>query len=115
MTEISQFLIGFGVVFGIALLFFMRKTINLFLQHMQRNDHQLWQSLDSPNTDSSHHIAITNQRLRQYILQKKYLLSSDLFLKDMGALLRRRLVFFYFCLGCLLLGLFLSLIASITK
>lgn len=113
MNVFSQFLISFGIVFGIAAWFLLHKTLIIFVQHMHRNHNQLWQNLDCPNNDSPHHIAFTSVKLRQYILQKKYQLSSDLFLNDMGQLIRQRILFCIFCLGCLILGVALMLIVSV--
>jgi hypothetical protein len=115
MTEVSQFLIGFGVVFGITTWFLLRKTMLMFFEYIQKNHNQLWQSLDSPNINSPHHIVLTNTRLRQYILQKQYATSSDFFLTDIARLIRQRLLFCYFCLICLVMGLFLILFAILDK
>ena len=112
MNDISQFLIAFGVVFGIATWFLLHKTLLIFVQYLQKDHNQVWENLDRPTVDSPRHIAFTSVKLRQYIFQKEYALSSDLFVNNMGGLLRQRLLFCYFCLGCLIVGISLMLIVT---
>jgi hypothetical protein len=103
---------AFGFVFGIAAWFLLHKTLLIFVQHLQRAHNRVWEKLDRPNVDSPRHIAFTSVKLRQYILHKEYAVSSDLFVNNMGGLLRQRLLFCYFCLGCLIVGIGLMLIVT---
>ena len=115
MYGFSQFLIAFGGACGIAAWFLFQKTLSRLVQHLETNHNQTWKNLDRPNVDSPPHSAITNIKLRQYILQKEYESSSDLFVKNMGGLLRQRLLFSLFCLVCLMAGTVLMFIPAAIK
>lgn len=109
MYALSQFLIAFGVVCGIAAWFLFHKALAGLIQHLQGSHNQVWESLGRPSIDSPAYSAILSSKLRQYILQKEYMTSADLFLKNIGALLRQRLLFSLFCLICLVAGIILML------
>lgn len=115
MFDFYQFLIAFGAVCGIATWFLFQTTLSKLVQYLQTNHNQIWEALDSPRVDSPPYSAMTNTKLRQYILQKKYEGNSDLFVENMGGLLRQRLLFVLFCLVCLIMGLILMLIAISIK
>ena len=115
MYEFSQFFIAFGAVCGIAVWFLFQKTLSKLVQYLQTNHNQAWVNLDCPNVNSPPYHAITNTKLREYILQKEYADSHDQFVKNMGGLLRQRLFFSLFCLICLMAGLILMLIAVTIK
>ena len=115
MFDISQFLIAFGAVCGIAAWFLFQTTLSKFFQYLQTNHNQIMEALDYPHVESPPYSAIMNTKLRHYILQKKYAGSSDLFVQNMGGLLRQRLLFSLFCLVCLIMGLILMLISISIK
>lgn len=115
MHGFSQFLIAFGVTCGIAAWFLFQKSLSKFVKHLQAEHYQTWQDLSHPDKESPPYNAITNPKLRQYILQKEYEGSSDFYVKSLGGLLRQRLLFSLFCLGCLIVGIFLMLIAFTVK
>ena len=115
MYNFSQFLIAFGAVCGIATWYLCQKTLSKLVQYLQINHNHIWETLDCPHVDSPPYSAMMNTKLRQYILQKKYAGGSDLFVQNMGGLLRQRLLFVLFCLVCLLMGLILMLIAISIK
>ena len=112
MQVVAQFLMAFGIICGIAAWFLFQKSLSRFMQHLQTDHKQVWEHLGSPEINSPPHTAITNLRLRQYILRKEYMGSADLFVQNMGNLLRQRLLFSFFCLACLLAGIILFLILS---
>jgi hypothetical protein len=115
MYDLSQFLIAFGAVCGIVAWFLFQTTLSKLVPYLQTNHNQAWEDLDHPKVDIPPYSAIKNTKLRQYILQKEYAGSSDLFVKNMGGLLRQRLLFCLFCLACLIVGLILMLIAIAIK
>ncbi len=111
MHGFSLFLIAFGGACGIAAWFLFQKTLSRLVQHLQRDHNQTWIDLGRPNVDSPAYSAISNTKLRQYILKKEYVGSTDLFVQDIGGLLRQRLLFCLFCLVCLIVGIVLMLMA----
>lgn len=115
MFDFSQYLIAFGAVCGIAAWFLFQTTLSKLVQYLQTNHNQIWEALDYPHADSPPYSAMRNTKLRQYILQKRYAGSSDLFVQNMGGLLRQRLLFSLFCLVCLIMGLILMLISISIK
>ena len=115
MFDFSQFLIAFGAVCGIATWFLFQKTLSKLVQYLQTNHNQVWEFFDHPNVDSPPYSAITNTKLRLYILQKEYAGSSDLFVQNMGGLLRQRLLFSLFCLVFLMTGLIVMMLAIAIK
>jgi len=115
MYAFSQFLIAFGGVCGIAAWFLFHKTLPGLIRHLQGNHNQTWESLGRPNVDSSAYSAIMNSKLRQYILQKKYMSNADLFVTNIGGLLRQRLLFSLFCLICVIVGIIFMLIVNVAK
>ena len=111
MFDFSQFLIAFGAVCGIAVWFLFQTTLAKFIQYIQTNHNLIWEVLGRPKVNSPPYRAIMNIKLRQYILQKEYAGNTDMFVQNMGALLRQRLLFSFFCLICLVTGLILMVIA----
>ena len=112
MISISQFLIAFGVVCGIAAWFLYQKTLSRFILHIQTDHRELWQQLGSLDRNSPPVRSIMNPDLRQYIWRKKYVDNVDLFVVNMGSLLRQRLLFCLFCLTCLAGGIILLLVSN---
>ena len=105
MHSFSQFLIAFGSIIGIATWYLFQNTLTSFISHMQRNHIHIWEELDCPEPKNPAYKSIFNPKLRRYIIQKEYSNSADIFFKDMGALLRQRLLFCLFCLACLFAGI----------
>ena len=56
---------------------------------------------------------MSNPQIRKFILNKEYEAYSDLFLKEIGDVVRQRLLFSVFCFICLITGLALFTISSI--
>lgn len=115
MNGFSQFLIAFGGLCGIAAWFLFQKTLYKFIQHLRRNHYQTWEDLGRPDIECPPHHAITNTKLRKYILQEEYASSTDLLVTNMGGLLKQRLLFSLFCLFCLIAGVVLMLITIAIK
>ena len=112
MYGFSQSLTAFGVVCGIAAWFLFQKTASKLIQHLRANHAQIWEDLGRPKSDDPPLNALTNIKFRNYILQKEYRSSSDLFVNNMGALLRQRLLFSLFCLICAIAGVVLILLVT---
>lgn len=111
MYVFSQYLIAFGAICGIAAWFLFQKSYLILIQHLENNHKHTWEYLDLQNVKSHPHNAIMNAKFRQYIINKKYEEDSDLFVKNMGRLIRQRLLFILLCLFCLISGLVLMLFA----
>ena len=109
MYAFSQYLIAFGVICGIAGWFLFQKSSLILIQHLENNHKHIWDNLDLQNLYNHPHKAIMNTRYRQYIINKKYEESPDLFVKNMGRLVRQRLLFILLCLFCLISGIVLML------
>ena len=115
MYALSEFLIAFGGICGIAAWFLFHKALSGLIQHLQGSHNQIWVSLGRPKVDSPAYSAILNSKLRQYILEKEYMTSADLFVKNIGGLLRQRLLFSLFCFICLMAGIIFLLIMTAIK
>jgi hypothetical protein len=111
MYVFSQYLIAFGAICGIAAWFLFQKSFHILIQHLENNHKHTWGYLGLQNVKSHPHNAIMNAKFRQYVINKKYEESSDLFVKNMGRLIRQRLLFILLCLFCLISGLVLMLFA----
>lgn len=115
MLDFSQFLIAFGVACGIAAWYLFQNTLTKLIQHIQTSHKHVWSALGHPKVNDPSLRAISNIRLRRYILQKEYAKSPDFFVQNMGELLRQRLIFSLFCIACLIIGITLMLIAIATR
>lgn len=112
MREISQFLMAFGAICGIAAWFLYQKTLSRLILHLRTDHYALWEALGSPDADSPPHSSMANSKLRRFILRKQYEGNADIFIKNMGSLLRQRLLFSFFCLACLTVGIILFLLSA---
>lgn len=115
MHDFSQFLIAFGGTCGIAAWFLLKKTFSKLAQYLQTSHSQTWQYLGRPTVNSPPLSTVTNNKIRHYILNKEYDSSSDMFVKNMGSLIRQRLLFSLFCLACLIAGIILMIITTSIK
>lgn len=108
MNNLAQFLIAFGAVCGVAAWFLFQKALPGLVQRLQIDHTSVWEKIGRPDSKSPAHQAVINAKFRQYILGKEYLFSNDIFVREIGALLRQRLLFCLFCVVCMILGVLLS-------
>ncbi len=114
MNNLAQFLIAFGAVCGIAAWFLFQKALPGLVQRLQTDHISMWEKIGCPDSKSPAYQAVINAKFRQYILGKEYSFSHDIFVKEIGALLRQRLLFCFFCVVCMSLGVLLSLVNIIS-
>ncbi len=112
MKDFSLFLIAFGGGCGLIGWFLYQKSLSKLIQHIRTSHNDLWSNLGSPEDNIVPYRSILNTNLREFIFQKKYETYSDFFINKQGDLVRYRILFCMFCLGCLLLGLVLFLVSE---
>lgn len=77
------------------------------IEHIKLNHYKIWLTLGCPIGKSPPDPFISNPQVRNFILKKEYGSYTDLFLKEIGDVVRQRLFFSVFCLLCLVVGIVL--------
>ena len=109
LLSLAQFLIAFGVIFGLAGWYLYQKSLAKLIEHLKVNQRTTWEALGSPATNIDPVTSLQSDHLRNYITQQQYQSSEDVFVRKLGNVIRQKLLFCLFCLVCFLLGLILLL------
>lgn len=107
MKEYSLLLIGFGASCGFVGWFLYQRSLSRMIEHIKINHYEIWLNLSCPIGKSPPDPFISNPEVRNFIFRKQYLSYTDLFLKEIGDIVRLRLIFSIFCFICLVVGIVL--------
>lgn len=110
MEELSFLLIALGAS-GIFIGWNLyQRTLSKMIEHIKINHYEIWLNLNCPMGKSPPDPLMSHPQMRKFILNKDYEAYSDLFLKEIGDVVRQRLLFSVFCFICLLAGIVLFMI-----
>ena len=113
MKEFYLLLAAFGASGTFISWFLYQRTLSRMIEHIKINHYEIWLNLKCPIGKSPPDPIMSNPQIRKFILNKEYEAYSDLFLKEIGDVVRQRLLFSVFCFICLITGLALFTISSI--
>ena len=107
LFSITQFLIAFGLICGLAGWFLYQKSLARLIEYIKTNQKDIWEALDSPVVNIDPLSSLQNQKLRQFIFQKQYDSTNDIFVSKLGSVIRQKLLFCFFCLIVFIVGVIL--------
>ena len=107
MKDISILIIFFGAS-GVFLGWFLyQRSLIRMIEHIKVNHYQIWLSLGCPIGKSPPDPFMSYPQVRDFIVKREYGSYTDLFLKEIGEVVRLRMIFCIFCLLCLVIGVVL--------
>ena len=110
MQEYSLLLIAFGASGTFVGWFLYQRSLSRMIEHIKLNHYEIWLNLNCPIGKSPPDPILSSAKVRKFILSKEYATYTDLFLKEVGDVVRLRLIFSVFCFICLVFGILLSAI-----
>ena len=110
MQEYSLLLIAFGASGTFVGWFLYQRSLSRMIEHIKLNHYEIWLNLNCPIGKSPPDPILSSAKVRKFILSKEYATYTDLFLKEVGDVVRLRLIFSIFCFICLVFGVLLSAI-----
>jgi hypothetical protein len=113
MKENSLLLIAFGASGAFVGWFLFQRSLKRMIEHIKVNHYEIWLNLDCPLGKSPPDPVLGNTKIRKFILKKEYGTYTDLFLKEIGDIVRLRLIFSAFCFICLIAGILLFIFIQI--
>ncbi len=111
MQEYSLLLIAFGASGAFVGWFLYQRSLSRMIEHIKLNHYEIWLNLNCPIGKSPPDPVLNNPKVRKFILSKEYETYTDLFLKEVGDIVRLRLIFSIFCFICLIFGILLLTIS----
>ena len=107
MDEYYLLLIAFGASGVFVGRYLYQRSLYRMIEHIKVNHYEIWLNLSCPIGRSPPDPILGNPKVRKFILNKEYETYTDLFLKEIGDVVRLRLIFSIFCFICLVIGIFL--------
>ncbi len=107
MKDISTLIIAFGASGAFLGWFLYQRSLIRMIEHIKVNHYEVWLNLGCPIGKSPPDPFMSYPQVRSFILNKEYDAYTDLFLKEIGDIVRLRLFFSVFCLLCLMIGIVL--------
>ena len=107
MQEYSLLLIAFGACGTFVGWFLYQRSLSRMIEHIKLNHYEIWLNLNYPIGKRPPDPILSSSKVRKFILSKEYGAYTDLFLKEVGDVVRLRLIFSAFCFLCLLAGIVL--------
>ena len=108
MKEYSLLLIAFGASGTFVGWVLYQFSLAKLIEHIKINHYEIWLNLNCPIGKSPPDPFMSYPQVRRFILKKEYRSYTDLFLKEIGDVVRMRLIFSIFCFICLVVGIVLS-------
>ena len=113
MKEFSLMLMAFGGSCAYIAWFLYKRTMRILFEYIKINHHELWLELNCTRNNKLLDSIIENQKTRDFILNRRYEIIPDTFLKDLSSVARVRLFFIIFCFICFAIGIIIFGISSI--
>ncbi|MGI9227277.1 MAG: hypothetical protein ACR2PU_00655 [Gammaproteobacteria bacterium] len=113
MKEFYLLLTAFGASGTFIGWFLYQRSLSRMVGHIKVNHYEIWLNLNCPIGKSPPDPILNNLQVRKFIIKKEYGTYTDLFLKEIGDVVRQRLIFSVFCFICLVVGIVLFTITSI--
>ena len=113
MQDYSLLLIAFGASGTFVGWFLFQRSLSRMIEHIKINHYEIWLNLDCPIGKSPPDPVLGSPKTRKFILSKEYGTYTDLFLKEIGDIVRLRLIFSIFCFICLVTGTIFFIIIPI--
>jgi hypothetical protein len=110
MKDIAILIISFGATGTFLGWFLYQRSLARMIEHIKLNHYEIWLNLGCLIGKSPPDPFMGNPQLRNFIIKKDYASYTDLFLKEIGDVVKQRLLFSIFCLMCLATGIFLYLV-----
>lgn len=110
MGEYSLFLTAFGASGTFVGWFLYQRSLARMIEHIKINHYEIWLNLSCPIGKSPPDPFMGTPQVRKFILKREYRSYTDLFLKEIGDVVRLRLIFSIFCFICFMVGVVLLLI-----
>lgn len=112
MKDFYLLLAAFGASGTFISWFLYQRSLSRMIEHIKINHYEIWLNLKCPIGKSPPDPILSYPEVRKFILEKEYGTYTDLFLKEIGDVVRQRLIFSIFCFMCLLVGIVLFIISS---
>ena len=113
MKEFSLLLTAFGASGTFVGWVLYQRSLYRMIEHIKVNHYEIWLNLNCPIGKSPPDPILNHPQVRKFIINKVYGTYTDLFLKEIGDVVRLRFIFSVFCLLCLVVGIVLFIITSI--
>ena len=107
MQEYYLLLIAFGASGTFVGWFLYQRSLSRMIEHIKLNHYEIWLNLSCPMGKSPPDRFLSSSKVRKFILSEEYATYTDLFLKEIGDVVRLRLIFSIFCFICLVFGILL--------
>jgi len=109
MKDISTLIISIGASGAFLGWFLYQRSLIRMVEHIKVNHYQIWLNLGCPIGKTPPDPFMSYPQVRDFIIKREYGSYTDLFLKEIGEVVRLRLLFSVFCLLCLMIGIVLYL------
>lgn len=113
MKEIYLLLAAFGASGTFISWVLYQRTLSRMIEHIKINHYEIWLNLKCPIGKSPPDPIMSYPEVRKFIYKKEYATYTDLFLKEIGDVVRQRLIFSIFCFMCLVVGIVLFTVFSV--